>query len=79
MAASLGLPALAGFVLIPFVLWRGRSRPTDRATWGMLAGLALDGLGQDVEDFRHLWIGYGLAEAGSRPPDETPRATLSPR
>jgi hypothetical protein len=79
VAATLGLPALAGFALIPFALWRSRSRPLDRATWGMLAGLALDGLGQDVEDFRHLWIAFGLADAGSRPWGETPRATLSPR
>ena len=49
VAATLGLPALAGFALIPFALWRSRSRPLDRATWGMLAGLALDALGQDVE------------------------------
>src|SRR6266571_5190697 len=71
VAATLGLPALAGFALIPFALWRARGRPTDRATWGMLAGLALDGLAQDVEDFRHLWIAFGLADAG--------RANLKPR
>lgn len=71
VAATLGLPALAGFVLIAFALWRARARPTDRATWGMLAGLALDGLAQDVEDFRHLWIAFGLADAG--------RANLKPR
>jgi len=29
----------------------------------MLAGLALDGLGQDIEDFRHVWIALGLADA----------------
>jgi hypothetical protein len=78
VAATLGLPALFGFVLVPCALWRSRSRPTDRATWGMLAGLALDGLGQDVEDFRHLWVAFGLAAAESRPWSETPRATLSP-
>jgi len=71
VAATLGLPALAGFALIPIALWRARGRPTDRATWGMLAGLALDGLAQDVEDFRHLWIAFGLADAG--------RANLKPR
>ena len=71
VGATLGLPALAGFALVPFALWRARARPTDRATWGMLAGLALDGLAQDVEDFRHLWIAFGLADAG--------RANLKPR
>ena len=66
VAATLGLPALAGLVLAVVALWRGRSRPTDLATWGMLAGLGLDGLGQDVEDFRHVWVALGLADAGRR-------------
>ena len=64
VAATLGLPALGGLAFVPVALWRSRSRPTDLATWGMLAGLALDGLGQDVEDFRHVWVGLGLADAG---------------
>jgi hypothetical protein len=64
VAATLGLPALAGLAFAVFALWRARARPTDLATWGMLAGLALDGLGQDVEDFRHVWIALGLADAG---------------
>lgn len=71
VAATLGLPALVGFLLVPLAAWRDRARPTDRATWGMLAGFALESLGHDVEDFRHLWIAFGLAAAGSR------RATLS--
>jgi hypothetical protein len=64
VAATLGLPALAGLLLLLVALWRQRSRPTDLATWGMLAGLGLDGLGQDVEDFRHVWVALGLADAG---------------
>jgi hypothetical protein len=60
IAATLGLPALLGFALVPIGLWRARATPTDRAMWGMLAGFALDGLAQDVEDFRHLWIAFGL-------------------
>ncbi|MEE8218827.1 MAG: O-antigen ligase family protein [Vicinamibacteria bacterium] len=63
IAATLGLPALLGFLLVPVALWRARRRPVDRALWGMLAGLALDGLGQDAEDFRHLWVAFGLADA----------------
>jgi hypothetical protein len=66
VAATLGLPALLGLAFAAFALWRGRSRPTDLATWGMLAGLGLDGLGQDVEDFRHVWVALGLADAGRR-------------
>jgi hypothetical protein len=31
----------------------------------MLAGLGLDGLGQDIEDFRHVWVALGLADAES--------------
>ncbi len=62
VAATLGLPALVGLLLVPVALWRARRRPTDRALWGMLAGLALDGLAQDVEDFRHLWVAFGLVD-----------------
>lgn len=68
VAATLGLPALAGLAFAVFCLWRARARPTDLATWGMLAGLALDGLGQDVEDFRHVWVALGLADAGRADP-----------
>ena len=46
-----------------------RARPTDLATWGMLAGLGLDGLGQDVEDFRHVWVALGLADDGREAPE----------
>ncbi len=66
IAATLGLPALVGFLLTLAALWRARRRPTDAATWGMLAGLGLDGLGQDVEDFRHVWVALGIADAGRR-------------
>jgi hypothetical protein len=71
VAATLGLPALAGLAFAVVCLWRVRARPTDLATWGMLAGLALDGLGQDVEDFRHVWIALGLADAGRRDREPT--------
>jgi hypothetical protein len=64
VAATLGLPTLLGLAFVVFSLWRARSRPTDLATWGMLAGLGLDGLGQDVEDFRHVWVALGFADAG---------------
>jgi hypothetical protein len=30
--------------------------------------MGLDALAQDVEDFRHLWILFGLADAESREP-----------
>ncbi|HSD26955.1 MAG TPA: hypothetical protein VLL75_06595 [Vicinamibacteria bacterium] len=70
VAATLGLPAVLGLAFAVFALWRARSRPTDLATWGMLAGLGLDGLGQDVEDFRHVWVALGLADAGRRDGEE---------
>jgi hypothetical protein len=66
IAATLGLPALAAFAAWWAILWRGRSRPTDLALWGGLAGMALDALAQDIEDFRHLWVMAGLAEARAR-------------
>jgi hypothetical protein len=62
IAATLGLPALVAFSSLIALLWRRRSRPTDLAIWGGLAGLALDGLAQDIEDFRHLWVMIGLAD-----------------
>lgn len=71
VAATLGLPALAFLALAVAALWRERARPTDLATWGLLGGLALDGLGQDVEDFRHVWVALGLADAGRRAPAGT--------
>jgi hypothetical protein len=66
VAATLGLPAFLGLALALVSLWRARARPTDLVTWGVLAGLALDGLGQDVEDFRHVWVALGLADAGRK-------------
>jgi hypothetical protein len=73
IAATLGLPALLGFLLVPVALWRARRRPAERALWAMLAGLGLDGLGQDVEDFRHLWVAFGLVDAErSEPGDPAP-------
>jgi len=66
VAATLGVPALLALVTLVAALWRQRQRPTDLVTWGLLAAFALDGLGQDVEDFRHLWIALGLADAGRR-------------
>jgi hypothetical protein len=68
VAATLGLPALAGLGVAIWALWRARARPTDLATWGMLAGLGLDALGQDVEDFRHVWVAFGLADDGRDSP-----------
>ena len=66
VAGSLGLPALGGLAFMVICLWRARARPTDLALWGMLAGIGLDGLGQDVEDFRHVWVALGLADAARR-------------
>lgn len=67
IAATLGIPALVGFLTIPVALWWWRRRPTDTATWSGLAGLGLDALAQDVEDFRHLWVLFGLADRAPQP------------
>jgi hypothetical protein len=66
IAGTLGMPALVAFGLIVLSLWRNRAKPIDLATWSGLAGLAVDGLASDVEDFRHLWVLFGLADAGNR-------------
>jgi hypothetical protein len=63
VAATLGLPALFGLAYVVLCLWRARARPTDLALWGMLAGIGLDAIGQDVEDFRHVWVALGLVDA----------------
>lgn len=63
IAATLGLPAVAAFSCLLLMLWRRRSRPADLAIWSGIAGLFLDGLAQDVEGFRHLWVMIGLADA----------------
>jgi hypothetical protein len=63
IAATLGLPALMSIAFLIGSLWRARGRPTDLAIWGGLAGLAVDGLSQDIEEFRHVWVLMGLAGA----------------
>ncbi|HWQ32702.1 MAG TPA: O-antigen ligase family protein [Blastocatellia bacterium] len=62
IAATMGLPALAAFAWLIILLWRGRKRPTDVAVWSGLAGMALDAMASDIEDFRHLWVLFGLAD-----------------
>jgi hypothetical protein len=66
IASTLGLPALIAFISMIVSLWRNRRRPTDLAFWGGCAGIALDALAQDVEDFRHVWVMLGLAAANSK-------------
>lgn len=66
VAATMGLPALAALIFLVLVLWRERRRPTPIATWSGLIGLAIDGLAQDVEHFRHVWVMVGLADAERR-------------
>lgn len=70
IAATLGLPSLISFVCLITLLWRKRLRPTDLCVWGGLAGMALDGLAQDTEDFRHLWVMLGLASANASAPQK---------
>lgn len=83
IAATMGLPALIAFVVLMTLLVRRRHRPTDLALWGGLAALALDGLAQDVEDFRHVWVMIGLALADAdglevRPPPDSREAEMRP-
>jgi hypothetical protein len=61
VAATSGLPALIALVGMLVALWRGRSTPTDVAIWSGIAGLLLDGLAQDIDHFRHVWVLIGLA------------------
>jgi hypothetical protein len=70
IAATTGLPALLAVTGMLVALWRGRSRPTDVAIWSGLLALGLDGLAQDIDHFRHVWLLVGLAavHAGTQPP-----------
>jgi hypothetical protein len=77
LAATMGLPSLATFVLLIAILWRNRRRPTPIATWSGLAGLGIDALAQDVEHFRHLWVMLGLADADRGP--NAPRGSVARR
>jgi hypothetical protein len=77
VAATLGLPAAAAFLAIPLLLWRRRARPTDLALWAALVALALDGLAQDVEDFRHVWLLFGALAAAPREAGEVPGEGLA--
>lgn len=63
LAATMGLPALAAFSAIFLLLYRQRRQPLNLALWGGAAGLALDALAQDSEDFRHLWVLIGVLDA----------------
>jgi O-antigen ligase/polysaccharide polymerase Wzy-like membrane protein len=70
VAATTGLPALLVLIALVIALWRNRRRPTPIATWSGLLGLGLDGLGQDIEHFRHVWVLIGVADAQRRNPEE---------
>jgi hypothetical protein len=63
VAATIGLPSLAALTLLLIALWRQRRRPTNVAIWSGLAALGVDGLGQDIEHFRHVWVMLGMADA----------------
>lgn len=75
IAATLGLPALMAFTTLVVSLWRKRNRAVSLALWGGLAGLALDGLAQDIEDFRHLWVLIGFVDADSTKQSAVVRAS----
>ena len=66
VAATMGVPALAALVFLVVVLWRERRRPTPIATWTGLLALFVDGLAQDIEHFRHVWVMIGLADADGK-------------
>jgi hypothetical protein len=76
VAATMGLPALAALAFLVIVLWRERRRPTSIAIWSGLGGLMIDGLAQDIEHFRHVWVMVGLADAKREPASDEPVVEL---
>lgn len=65
VAATLGIPALLILGFIVGALWVRRTQDVDAALWAGAVGLGLDGLGQDIEHFRHVWVLIGLLAAGT--------------
>jgi hypothetical protein len=63
VAATAGVPALVALGGFVAVLWLRRRRPIDIALWSGAVGLALDGLAQDIDHFRHVWLLIGLLMA----------------
>jgi hypothetical protein len=63
IAATTGLVSLAPLCALIVLLWRRRRFPTNPALWSGAAGLALDGLTQDVEHFRQTWLMLGMLDA----------------
>src|SRR6185503_2044666 len=63
VAATMGLPALFAFAALPIVLRRRASVARARAEWSALLAIGVDALASDVEDFRHVWLLFGLVAA----------------
>ena len=63
VAATLGFPSLLVLAWMFWLLWRRRRRPTDVALWSALVGIGIDGLAQDIDHFRHVWVLVGLLGA----------------
>ncbi len=77
VAATTGVPALLVLTSMVILLWRERRHPTPVATWSGLLGLGIDGLGQDIEHFRHVWVLLGVADAQRRP-DPASQGSVEP-
>jgi hypothetical protein len=72
VAARLGFPALLAFLLVCALALRDGSRATDddptRAVlYACLCALFFDALTTDAENFRHLWLLFGLAASSPLP------------
>jgi hypothetical protein len=65
VAATVGIPALCALLAVLWLLWRDRRRPTEIALWSAAAGIGLDGLAQDIDHFRHVWVLIGLLAGGT--------------
>jgi hypothetical protein len=70
VAATRGVPALIALAVLLLGLWRARARPTP-LLWAAAAAIAVGSLGENVANFRHVWLllgwlaATGLASPGS--------------
>jgi hypothetical protein len=66
VVATLGVLGFAAFLAVTAASLRGARGAADGAMIVTIVALFVDGLAQDVDDFRHVWVGLGLVPVSGR-------------